>query len=157
MIRLADGARIEHAHALDDFIARDMGVSVQENVTPPEFGNGGRNMDQTEAEAVSFQGNFQRPELSEIIVSLHDDDRRAEALDAFQNLASADIAKMPDLIGPGDCLAHGVRKNIVSVGNDGDPKGPKFGIHSAAGLLLINGGEVARCDPQDFLNGGESE
>lgn len=106
MVRLTDRARIEHTHALNDFIARDMSVSVQENVTPPEFGSGGRNVDQTETETVSFQGNFQRQGEGKIIVSLHDDNRRAEALDAFQNLASTDIAKMPYLIGPSDCPAH---------------------------------------------------
>ena len=95
--------------------------------------------------------------MKKIVVPPHDRHRRANALDLLQESALADISEMPDFVRRRNVSGDRFRKKIVSVGNDGDPKLLTGDLHSVIGFLLVEGGEVAGGDAQDFLHGSERE
>ena len=79
-------------------------------------------MNETEIQAVSFQGDLHRPRPEEIIITFDDGNRRAEFLDFFPDPTSADIAEMPNLISHCDLGTKRLGEKIVRVSDDGDPK-----------------------------------
>lgn len=122
MIRFSNGAGIEDAHTADHLIAWDMGVSMQEKIGFAQLRKGWGNMDQAESQPIPRVQNLHRQGLKEIVIPLHDGHRRAESLDAVNDVALADIAEMPDFVRRRNISSDRFRKRIVGVGNDSDPK-----------------------------------
>ncbi len=70
-LRLRDATRIQETHACTNFIPRDMGMTMQQNIDVLRW-LPRRNMDQTESKTVAFQINHQRPSKIAIAISPND-------------------------------------------------------------------------------------
>jgi len=107
-------AGIEKQNATAPFVARDVRMSVQENIDIIR-----RmvrwNVLQAEFQPTSGKVENQRPLEIAVAISAHNRDARSNRPQLIKNRFRANIAKMPDLIGVLGHRLHALRQTIVRV------------------------------------------
>lgn len=98
MVGLAHRAGIEVTNSSNGFIARNMGVAMENKSYPQRCLSGGF-VDEVKEMAASLQGEGFRCETPWVTVALDGLNRRSEALDFSEQLPPTNIAKVPDFLG----------------------------------------------------------
>jgi hypothetical protein len=110
-------ARIEKRDPAEPFVARDVGVPVQENIDVIRRMIW-RNVLQAEFQPTSHKVENQRPLGIAVAISAHNRDARSNGTQLIKNRFRANIAKVPDLISAFGDLLHTLRQTIVRVGEN---------------------------------------
>jgi len=118
-IGAGDAAGVEEANAGDDFVSRNVGVAVED-----DLGAGGRlgrrNVGEMQAKAFALEVERPRPVGAIVAVAADDAERRAGGRDGREDGGVGHVAEVPDLIGAADPPEEGGWEAVVSIGEDGD-------------------------------------
>ena len=117
------------------FVARDVGVGVQDDVDILGWMRG-RDVHETEADAIAFQIHNKRPFIIAVAVAPHQRHRRPKAFQPNDETWRADITEMPDLIRTFSEGFEILGKMVVRISEDKDPQRLRF--HAIVNLSTAN-------------------
>ena len=119
MVCFADRAGVEVADAIDGFIARHVGVSVQGERGAGRH-VGGRFMQEVKGAPGTLQQKAVRGESARVAIAADGLKRGTDGTQFAQDFRSANVAEVPDFVGFGQQRRQGRREAVVGVGKDGD-------------------------------------
>jgi hypothetical protein len=114
-----EAAGVQESCFLDDFVAGDVGVPVQEQIDS-WFWERWRDVDEPDLPAGDLEVQGEGPMPGRIAVAPHDADRDPERDQRSERFEFAYVSQMPDLLGTLEHFGKVGRKAIVCVGYYGD-------------------------------------